>query len=283
MDSANHLSLVFYEEDSLQMKILFKPLSNPNLSTNSDIVSILKKQSWKFSKSDMEDEPDSRWLFENDTLSILILNTDTATYSTPVNWRIVEEFVGHYFLFFRHSYMPFYVHLIDLQNGNNLIIATDFYALNEYPFETEYPNNFIYCLAGSYLPIKTTISNTSNSLNGTWKSIDDAFPVDHMYSNQEFLSSFFTYEFRKDGTVSTNFGREVRNNYRKYEIDSTETSKWSLASIGNLIIFDKAYSSRNLAHFRFIDSNTIEVQKEMRSLEGHLIDNMIFRMKRGNN
>ena len=104
-----------------------------------------------------------------------------------------------------------------------------------------------------------------------------------MHFNQEVLFSFVTYEYRKDGSVSINFGGEVKDDYGTDQLDKTEIFNWSLASSGNIIIFDKPYSSRNLAYFSFVDSNTIELRREMRSLEGHLVENMTFRMKRVNN
>jgi hypothetical protein len=282
LDSANHLSLVYYEQDSLQRKILFEPISKSKLSANSDIGSLLKKQSWQFSKIDEEDKSQSSWYFENDTLTISVFNTDTATYSTPGNWMI-EEFSGHYFLFIQPNYIPFYLHITELKNGTNPTILTDFYALNGFPFETKYPKIVNYSLIGSELPKQKTIAKTSQKLIGKWESIDEAFPVDYLHFNQEVLSSFLTYEFRNDGSVSINFGGEVKDDYGTNQIDKTEIFNWSLASSGNIIIFDKAYSSRNLSHFRFIDPNTIELRREMRSLEGRLVDDMVFRMKRVNN
>lgn len=279
LDSTNHLSLVFNEQDSRQKKILFEPISKSKLSAPSDIGSLLKKQSWEFSKIDKEGESQSSWYFENDTLTISVFSTDTATYSTPGNWKI-EEFSGHHFLIIRPNYIPFYLHLTEFQNGTNPTILTDSYALNRFPFEAEYPQIINYRLTGSKLPKQHTILKTSKKLIGAWQSIDEAFPVDDMHFNEEVLSSFVTYEFRNDGRVSVNFGGEVKDDYGTDQIDKTETFDWSLASSGNIIIFNKAYSSRNLAYFRFIDSNTIELRREMRSLEGHLVDNMVFRMKR---
>ena len=276
LDSANHLSLVYYEQDSFQRKILFEPISKSKLSANSDIGSLLKKQSWQFSMIDEEDKSQSSWYFENDTLSISVFHTDTATYSIPGNWTI-EKFSGHHFLFIRPNYIPFYLHLTDFKMQT---ILTDFYALNGFPFETEYPKIVSYRLTGSELPKKKTIAKTSKKLIGKWESIDNAFPVDYLHFNQEVLTSFITYEFQNDGSVSINFGGDVKDDYGTNQINKTEILNWSLTSNGNIIIFDKAYSSRNIAYFRFIDTNTIEVRREMRSLEGHLVDNMIFRMKR---
>ena len=279
LDSTNHLSLVFYEQDSLKKKILFEPLSKSNLSTNLDIGSILKKHSWDFSKFDDTDEPQSSWYFENDTLTMSIFNTDTATYITPGNWMI-DEFSGHYFLFIRPKFIPFYLHLTELQDANTPIISTDFYAMKGFPFETQYPKLVNYRLTGSDLSKPKELNNISKNLIGTWKSIDTTFPVNYMHFNQEILSTFLTYEFRNDGTVKVNFGGEVKDDNGTEQIDRVETFEWSLSSGGNVIIFDKAYSSRNLAYFRFVESNIIELRKEMESLEGHLVDNMIFRMKR---
>ena len=98
LDSTSHLSLIFYEQDSLQRKILFEPISKSELSANSEIGSLLKKQSWEFSKIDKEDESQSNWYFENDTVTISVFNTDTATYSTPGNWMIctsIKKFYSH--------------------------------------------------------------------------------------------------------------------------------------------------------------------------------------------
>lgn len=281
LDSTDHVSLVFYEQDSLQRKILFEPLSKSYLSANSDIGSILKQQVWEFSKIE-EDKSQSNLYFENDSLTISVYNTDTATYSTPGNWMI-EEFSGHYFLFVRPNYIPFYFHLTKLQNGTNPTILTDFYALNGSPLETEYPKIVNYKLTGSELPKRKTIAKISKKLIGTWQSIDNAFPVEDTPFNQEVLSSFLTYEFRNDGSVSINFGGGVKDDYGTDHIDKTQNLDWSLISSGNIIIFDKAYSSRNLAYFRFIDSNTIELRMDMTSLEGHFVRNMTFRIKRLNN
>jgi hypothetical protein len=282
MDSSNHLSLIIEEKDSVLTKILFEPLSpSSSFQPDRNLSETLRNYSWEYVNEPLT-ESSSHLLFENDTLIFSIFHTDSATYCEPGNW-IIDEFSGHYFLFVGPNIIPFYLHLTNLQNEENPIISADKYVLNGYPFETVYPELKNYRLIGSELPERKTITRSLKKLIGSWNSIDNAFPVDYMHFNQEILSSFLTYEFRTDGTVAINFGGVVKDDHGIDHIDKTESANWIIASNGELIIFDTAYSGRNLAFFRFIDSNTLEIRREMRSLEGHLVDNMTFRMQRENN
>ncbi|MEL6559605.1 MAG: hypothetical protein AAFQ94_15545 [Bacteroidota bacterium] len=279
LDSTNHLSLVYYEKDSLQRKILFETITQSKIPANAEIGSLLKKYSWEISEPDQESESNSSWFFENDTLTISVLDIDTTTYQTPGNW-MVEEFAGHYFLFIKPNYIPFYLHLTDIRNSATSTIETDYYFLEGFPFETLYPKLVNYRLIGSKLPKGKFIARSSKKLIGKWESIDRAFPVDEKHFNQQMLSSFLTYEFRSDGSAIINYGGEVKDDIGTHKVDKSESDVWSVAVDGKTILFDEPYSSWKLAYFRFINSNFIEVSRQMRSLEGNRSENMRFRMKR---
>lgn len=280
LDSMDHLSFVILEQDSLIRKVLFEPLSQSNISTKADISSILRKYSWDMLRFNDNIGSKSSLLFENDTLNISIIDTDTATYISPASWT-VDKFSGHYFLLIKDYFYPvgFYLHLTEFSAHKTPIISTDHYDIG-YPFNYPYPRLVRDSLVGVDLPNQREINKISKHLIGTWKSSDTAFPMDFKH---DMLLSFIIYEFKKDGTVTVTNGEEAKYASLASQIERKATYDWSLSSNGKLIIFEMANSASNIAYFRFLDSNNIEIRKQMKSLHGHYRGDKIFRMKRINN
>ena len=279
IDSLNHLSITLFSEGKLQTKLLFEPLerSKPNLS-EVDIYKELTNHSWSIIDPDSTKHQISTHLvLQKDSLSILLLKDDKKQFSDRGKWRL-EEFAGHYFIFVRPSFIPYYFHINSYENqGESIRLTLDNYQVGADLFDSKYPQKVKFVMVAEKLPSISEYKTIRSNLLGKWNSINQAFPDE---SNQitSIKSSYLQYDLKVDGTALISFGGDELTDYGLVPINKTETRQWKLSIDGKFIIFNKAINNKQIAYITFLDQNTLEVSKIMKSINGQLIQNMVFHM-----
>ncbi|WP_152001193.1 MULTISPECIES: hypothetical protein [unclassified Imperialibacter] len=279
LDSTNYLSLVLTEQDTISTKFLFRPLRTPRQTiSESDLATLLIDNSWKLvNPADTNDS--SELAFEPDSMTASVRQKGSDIYLASAKWMI-DSYADHRFIFVSGGFYPDYFHLLNISQGDQIDVWVDRYASNGYMFDTGPPKRQEYHLIAAPGLSKFQYDSISTLLQGTWTSPILQFNIDDDYLEPQVRDTHLSYTFRNNGTVTSSMIATAIHQPTSAQITRTEEQSWRLSKSGKLLILDDGKSQNMIVAISFLNPDTIQVTKDMKSFEGYNAGQMTFRLSR---